>query len=462
MQAALFFVKLASFTGLKLTKIEVFMGTYADHIKQVQARFDEALQATEFASVLIYSGQAQVAFLDDNPYPFRVNPLFKYWLPVTESPKSFLFYKPGQKPVLYLYKAKDFWHAPVNIEPAEWQDHIELKVVDNLAQVRADLGDALASSAFLGEMFEPMNSWSLGAENPQALIDHLHYQRAVKTEWELQNLRKANDLAARAHVAAREAFFAGASEIEIQHAYLKAINFREQEVPYNSIIALNEHSAILHYDVYDRSAPAEHRSFLIDAGATYNGYCADITRTYSKKPSGFYAELVEAVDKAEQEIIKAIKPGVSYYDLHVEMHHKIAQILVDFNFFKISAADVYQRGYTNAFFPHGLGHYIGLQVHDVGGFLKAPSGEAFERDSRHPFLRLLREVEVGQVFTIEPGLYVVDQLLQEFDGNDEFNWARIAELRPYGGVRIEDSVHVTRNVTENGVENITRDAFASI
>lgn len=431
------------------------MGNYASHIATVQQRFDDALEATGFDSVLIYSGQPAVAFLDDNPYPFRVNPMFKYWLPITESPKSFIYYQPGHKPRVYLFRPRDFWHAPVQIPTAEWQDHVELKVVDNLAQVRSDLGDKLSAAAFIGEQYEPVTSWQLGARNPQNLIDHLHFQRSQKTAYELDCLRKANRIAARAHNAARDAFYAGASEIEIQHAYLSAIKFREHEVPYNSIIALNEHSAILHYDVYERSAPAESRSFLIDAGALYNGYCADITRTYAAKKSGFYQELVEAVDQAEQAITRAIKPGVSYYDLHVQMHHMIAKILVDFNFFKITPEEVYERGYTNAFFPHGLGHYIGLQVHDVGGFLKSADGQSYERSARHPFLRLLRDVEPGQVFTVEPGLYVVDQLLEAFDGNDDFNWTRIAELRPYGGVRIEDSVHVT----EDGVENITRDAF---
>lgn len=76
------------------------MSHYANHVKTVQARFDEALQATGFESALICSGQAAVAFLDDNPYPFRVNPLFKYWLPITDSPKSFIYYRAGQKPGL--------------------------------------------------------------------------------------------------------------------------------------------------------------------------------------------------------------------------------------------------------------------------------------------------------------------------------------------------------------------------
>ena len=71
--------------------------------------------------------------------------------------------------------------------------------------------------------------------------------------------------------------------------------------------------------------------------------------------------------------------------------------------------------------PHGLGHFIGLQVHDVGGFLKNDKGDSYPRNERHPFLRLLRDVEVGQVFTIEPGLYVVDQLLEEFEGSSDIS-----------------------------------------
>ena len=232
---------------------------------------------------------------------------------------------------------------------------------------------------------------------------------------------------------------------------------RNRNPGYNSIIALNQNGAILHYDVYDADAPAEHRSFLIDAGAYYNGYCADITRSYAAK-DGFYGDLVAAVDAAELAIIKKVKPGVSYYDLHVEMHRMIAQILADFGFFKVNAETIFERGYTRPFFPHGLGHYIGLQVHDVGGYLKSDDGTSYERDATHPFLRLRRELEAGQVFTIEPGIYVIDQLLEEFDGNEDFNWQRIAELRPYGGVRIEDSVVVTAD----GYENITRNAFASL
>ncbi|PWW34118.1 Xaa-Pro dipeptidase [Idiomarina loihiensis] len=435
------------------------MSAYAEHIKTICSRFDKALEDNNFESVLVYSGQPRVDFLDDNAPPYRVNPLFKYWVPVTESPKSAIFYRKGsQRPTVYLFQARDFWHAPVNVPEEEWQQHVDLKIIDDLSMLTEDLGSDLEQSAFIGEDFaQPVSDWKVKARNPQALIDHLHFHRSIKTQWEVDNLREANRLAAKAHVAAKEAFFAGKSELEIHHAYLGAIDFRESQVPYNSIVALNSHSAILHYDVYDTVPPKQIRSFLIDAGARYRGYCSDITRSYAYE-EGFYANLVEAMDKAQQELLSEIKPGVSYYDLHVSMHLKVAQILSDFEFIKGNAQSIYDKGYTSAFMPHGLGHFIGLQVHDVGGFLKDDKGNSYERSERHPFLRLLRDIEVGHVFTIEPGLYVVDQLLEEHKDSADINWEKVDELRPYGGVRIEDSIVVGAD----GNENLTRDAFKEL
>lgn len=434
------------------------MSSYAAHIATVQARFDQALAATHYEAVLVYAGQPRVAFLDDNPAPYKVNPLFKYWIPVTDSPKSAIYYEPGRKPVVFLFQARDFWHAPVSVPAAEWQEHVELVVIDDLQKLTSYLGEKLAKAAFIGEDFaEPVASWQVAARNPQALLDHLHYHRAAKTAWEVENLRVANLRAATAHLAARDAFWAGKSELEIHAAYLAAINARETELPYNSIVGLNEHGAILHYDVYETEAPAASRSFLIDAGATYRGYCADITRTYARE-SGLFADLVSAMDAAQQQLLTEIKPGVNYYDLHVSQHLKVAGLLSDFDIVRGNPEDIYAQGFTSAFFPHGLGHFIGLQVHDVGGFLQNDRGELYPRDERHPFLRLLRPIEPQQVFTIEPGLYIIDQLLEAHVGEQAFNWQRIDELRPFGGVRIEDSIVVGTDSNEN----LTRDAFAKL
>lgn len=433
------------------------MSLYQEHLATVKQNFDQALDLVQQNKVLIYAGHSSIAFLDDNPYPYRVNPLFKYWVPVLKSPKSFIFYEQGKTPKVFLFQERDFWHTQPVVPEGSWKEAVELVFIDQVEQVQKALGQSLQGAVFLGEHAEHFTAWGIGPVNPQPFIDALHYQRAIKTNYELECMRAANLLAAKGHNAAYQAFMAGKSELEIHHQYLNAIQCHETELPYNSIVALNEHGAVLHYDKYDVTPPSESRSFLIDAGAYYQGYCADITRTYSKAPTGFYAELVAAMDEAEQAIIEEVKPGVSYYDLHVSMHHKVAALLERFNLLNISADEIYEKGYSNAFFPHGLGHFIGLQVHDVGGFLKA-DGTHYVRDERHSFLRLMRPIEVGQVFTVEPGLYVVDQLLEPYAGHTDFNWDRIGELRPFGGVRIEDSVVVT----EHGTENLTRDAFKAL
>ncbi len=118
------------------------------------------------------------------------------------------------------------------------------------------------------------------------LVTRLDFDRAAKTPYELVCLREASRLGALGHVAAEKAFRDGASEYDIEIAFLRACGSREQELPYNPIIALNAGAAVLHYQVLERTAPSERRSLLIDAGAEFAGYASDITRTYSYDGSG--------------------------------------------------------------------------------------------------------------------------------------------------------------------------------
>ena len=115
---------------------------------------------------------------------------------------------------------------------------------------------------------------------------------------------------------------------------------------------------------------------------------------------------------------------------------------------------------TSAFFPHGLGHLLGVQVHDVGGFMENESGTVIDPPSGHPFLRLTRVLQEDMVLTVEPGLYVIDLLLENLRGTpaeSHVNWDTVNWLRPFGGIRIEDNVRVLAD----GCENLTRDAFAA-
>ena len=116
------------------------------------------------------------------------------------------------------------------------------------------------------------------------------------------------------------------------------------------------------------------------------------------------------------------------------------------------------EGVTSAFYPHGLGHLLGLQVHDIGGHMGDDAGSVVDPPSGHPYLRLTRMLEPDMVLTIEPGLYVIDMLIDNLDGTpgrDMLNQDKLDWLRPYGGIRIEDNVRVL----EDGCENLTRQAF---
>jgi Xaa-Pro dipeptidase len=126
-----------------------------------------------------------------------------------------------------------------------------------------------------------------------------------------------------------------------------------------------------------------------------------------------------------------------------------------------SAADAVTSGLSAVFFPHGVGHLLGLQVHDVAGFSVDPAGTQKARPAGHPYLRLTRTLEPGFVVTIEPGLYFIDMLLDQARKgahSRHINWHRVDEFRPYGGIRVEDNVACTADAPEN----LTRTAFAAL
>ncbi|WP_226702123.1 Xaa-Pro dipeptidase [Microbulbifer elongatus] len=429
---------------------------FSEHLATLRKRYDEILEQCGFDTLNVFSGAPSVQFLDDNYYPFRVNPQFKALVPVTDNPHSWVIYRRGQKPKLLFYRPVDFWHYVPPAPQTFWSDEYDIELLAKPDEAKAFLSGE--NAAFIGETAR-LEGWDIGQRNPQHLIDRLHWDRAYKTPYEFECLREANRIAVRAHKAAEEAFRAGASEFEINLAYLKSAGQGENTMPYGNIVGLNEHGAILHYTHLstEQLPEAERRSFLIDAGADCNGYCADITRSYAYR-DGEFADLVSAMHEKEQELVAGLKPGASYVDLHRDCHHKVGQLLQQFGVIKTSPESAVESGLTGTFMPHGLGHFLGLQVHDVGGHQTAPEGGTTPPPSEYPFLRTTRTIEENQVFTIEPGLYFIESLLAELKESqlaDEVNWDKVEKLRPFGGVRIEDNaiVHANR------VENMTRDCY---
>ena len=431
---------------------------YADHLAAVAARHDHALEKAGASHAVIYSGNPKLAFLDDYYHPFKANPHFVSWAPLTKLPFSYIIYTPTETPVLVYFQPHDYWHVVPDKPDGYWTQHFDIRIVHTVDDVATHLPQDLEKCIAIGEFDDDALAFGIERVNPGTAVNVLHFARGSKTDYELATMRLASERGARGHRAAEAAFRDGLAEFDIHRAYCKAVSHTDTELPYGNIIALNEHGSVLHYTNLDRAAPDNINSFLIDAGAQVHGYASDITRTYSFGDQRFQ-ELIDRMDVMEREIVDKVEVGVDYRELHISTHRKLAEILVDAELASGDPDTLLETGVTSAFFPHGLGHLLGIQVHDVGGFMENETGTTIDPPSGHPFLRLTRVLEEDMVLTIEPGLYVIDMLLENLRGTPaegHVNWKTVDWLRPYGGIRIEDNVRVL----VNDRENLTRDAFA--
>jgi Xaa-Pro dipeptidase len=432
---------------------------YAEHLATLKARADKALLRDGFDHLVIAAGQPAMQFLDDRPYPFAVNPHFKHWLPVTKAPGSWIVYTPGKRPRLVYLQPHDYWHVVPDAPAGYWVEHFDVVIIREAQDARAHLPNDAARCAAIGEAAAALDGFA--PNNPQGVLDYLHWQRSYKTAYELAMMRVASKIGTRAHRAAERAFRAGASEFDIHVAYQAAARQSDNDLPYSNIIALNEHCAVLHYMELQHAPPAHSHSFLIDAGAAFHGYASDITRTHAADGNGEFHALIDAIDVAQRGFVAKVRAGQSYPDLHVHAHLVLGGILEEHGFIRMSAEAALEGGVTSTFFPHGLGHPIGLQVHDVAGFQASDHGGTLPRPPGHPYLRMTRALEPGMVVTIEPGLYFIDMLLAELKNRPaakDVDWAKVDAFRKYGGIRIEDDVVCT----EDEPENLTRDAFAAL
>lgn len=429
---------------------------YDNHLRVLRNRTDAALGASGYESLAIYAGRAPMQFLDDTPYPFKVNPHFKAWVPLLDGAECWIAYEPGKTPRLVFLQPNDYWHKPPAIPDDYWSAHFAIEVIREPAQAKAHLAQ-LPRCAFIGELPAEFSDWGFAATNPAQLLERLHYTRAVKTPYELQCMRVASDRGVRGHKAAEAAFRAGASEYAIHMAYVQATGLTETALPYSNIVALNTNAAVLHYQHQETTPPAQLRSFLIDAGAQFAGYASDITRTYSHEHDEFES-LIEGMHGLQLKLCAQVRPGVDYADIHLSAHRQIAALLRDSGVITMSADDAVTSGLSGVFFPHGVGHLLGLQVHDVSGFSVSAEGKRKGRPDGHPNLRLTRTLEPGFVVTIEPGLYFIDALLdaaRQSAHAGHINWRQVESFRPCGGIRIEDDVACT----DGEPENLTREAM---
>ena len=428
---------------------------YVAHVADLERRFARVLSDEGWDAVVIHSGSLiKRSRFDDQYWPMRPCPHFQHWVALAD-PDCFLVVRPGHRPALILGSPESFWEAPRAPESNAHESLFDVKRVVGGAQAKAHLPGGRV--AFIGEDCGRAAEWGMPADAacPGSLVAALDALRTTRTAYEAACIAEANRRAQAGHEALRDAFRAGrASELDLHLLFLRETSQDDPETPYKNIVAMGRHAATLHHVAYGRPAPGRGaESLLVDAGATCRGYGSDVTRTWVRgegAAASVFAHLVALVDEMQQRLCAAIRVGVPYEDLHDESHRQVAAILREVGVVRASAEEAVASGVTRAFYPHGLGHSLGLQTHDVGCGLRLPR-------KNNAFLRNTSDVAVGQVLTIEPGIYFIDALLGPLRADPRagkiVDYELLDALAPLGGVRIEDDVMVLGA----GIVNFTRE-----
>ena len=433
---------------------------YSQHLAEKMHRFQAILAATEFDEIVIAAGDSKMQFADDMAYPFVANPYFREWIPLGKRTGSYLqISAAADKPRLFLLCVEDIWHTAPQSLPAGFERGLEIVEYASSSELKTYFSQRDGGTAFISEV----NTLDIAADccNPKSVTDQIDYQRRGKTAYEQECVRQANRLAVPAHRAAYEAFMGGASELQIAAAYLRGCNCSENEMPYGIIAGVNEHAAVLHHHNLDKQRPTP-RSFLIDAGVSVHGYASDITRTYAYDSGSDFAAMIDVMDAAQQELVAGGGIGKSPVDLHVLSHLKAAEVLRQFDVISVSAEDAFASDITATFYPHGLGHHLGCNVHDKGGNLANAQGDLLPPPEKYPKLRSAAPMVANQIHTVEPGLYFIPALLDKLRQGEhasKINWSRVDDFLPFGGIRIEDNIVVH---ADGSLENLTRDAFRDV
>ncbi len=288
----------------------------------------------------------------------------------------------------------------------------------------------------------------IDAEASAALADRVAEARRTKDSAELALMRSAADATAAGHLAALRLARPGMTERQLQ-VEVEAEFFRagSPRTAYGSIVGGGPNSAVLHFTPTGRKF-AEGEIVLMDAAAEYGGYAADVTRTFptGRRFNGPQRDIYQLVLATQQEAIAGVKPGQEYRDLHMAAARRIASGLADLGILRGAAESLVERDAHALFFPHGLGHMLGLATHDAGGCL---AGRTKSDRFGLKWLRADLPLRENYVVTIEPGIYFIPALLNDPARREQYreavDWERVDALIGFGGVRIEDDVRVTAN-----------------
>jgi Xaa-Pro dipeptidase len=260
----------------------------------------------------------------------------------------------------------------------------------------------------------------------------------------------ANTVSAAAHIAVMKAARHATNERELEALFLKTCMERGcREQAYHSIVASGTAAATLHY--VKNSAPLEGKlNILLDAGAEADCYASDITRTFpiNGKFSPESREIYDIVLRMQLECIDKLKAGILWDDVHAHAHRVAIDGLLKLGILKGDAEEMFQKRTSVAFFPHGLGHYLGMDTHDTGG-----NANYSDTDSMFRYLRVRGMVPAGCVITVEPGIYfcryIIEPYLKDEEQSKFIDESVLNKYWDVGGVRIEDNILVLANGHRN-------------
>lgn len=271
---------------------------------------------------------------------------------------------------------------------------------------------------------------------PTVIIDPatiVHEMRVIKTDEEIELMQRAADIAAEAHCEAMKAVRPGMKEYQVE-ALIEQIFRREGAAApaYTSIVGAGPNATVLHY-INNDGELRDGELLLIDAGAEYKGYASDITRTFpiSGKFSKAQREIYELVLEAQMSCVQMVKPGVTHDDLKNHSIEVLTKGMAKLGLLKGEPEKLIEEEKYKQFYMHGLGHMLGIDVHDVGQYY-------FDKQSR--------ALEPGVVMTVEPGLYIAPATKD------------IPEQYLGIGVRIEDDVLCTNNGPRVLTNKVPKDA----
>lgn len=420
---------------------------------------------------LLQGGPTAHLYTSDNEPLFRQEAFFHYLFGVSDredcwgaldlrTQRSFLF-------IPRLPQSYAVWMGHILSPEEVWAKYgvDEVRYTDELADVLAELappclhvlvGGVNSDSGLTVPSISFPGSDQFTFES-KALHPVLCECRARKSQAELRILRYACQAASRAHVAVMRAAKPGMWEFQAEAIYLQSIyGSGGCRLPhYTPIFASGPNAAILHYG--HAGAPNDRQMrkgelLLVDAGADYYRYCADITTTFpiSGKFTADQALIYNAVLSANRQVIAAMRPGVRWPDMHLLAERCILRCLLAAGLLHGELEAMLEARMGALFMPHGLGHLLGLDTHDVGGYLSGlperPTAAGLNR------LRTARVLEEGMVITVEPGCYFSPALLEPAFKEPQLSGylceARLRHFLGFGGVRIEDDVVVTANGAE--------------